>query len=216
MIKSFNEMMALNLSGHISKKPSFKRDKRTGELVKVGELEYLNWADCLALLHENGAEKVLFGNERTDAGELLFMNNNVLPFLRVFVEIDGDRRTLDYPLIDGSKDISMEKAVQSDLHNATQRAFVKCVAINWGLGLSLWQKEDADDQKAKDDQTIIENSNIYAIKTRIERMVTEKLKRGMEMPDLLASIGMRDAQFKKVMSSYFDMIALLEERLMQL
>ena len=216
MIKSFNEMMALNLSGHISKKPSFKRDKRTGELVKVGELEYLNWADCLALLHENGAEKVLFGNERTDAGELLFMNNNVLPFLRVFVEIDGDRRTLDYPLIDGSKDISMEKAVQSDLHNATQRAFVKCVAINWGLGLSLWQKEDADDQKAKDDQTIIENSNIYAIKTRIERMVTEKLKRGMEMPDLLASIGMRDAQFKKVMSSYFDMIALLEERLMRL
>jgi len=144
------------------------------------------------------------------------MNNNVLPFLRVFVEIDGDRRTLDYPLIDGSKDISMEKAVQSDLHNATQRAFVKCVAINWGLGLSLWQKEDADDQKAKDDQTIIENSNIYAIKTRIERMVTEKLKRGMEMPDLLASIGMRDAQFKKVMSSYFDMIALLEERLMRL
>ena len=216
MIKSFNEMMALNLTGHISKKPSFKRDKRTGELVKVGELEYLNWADCLALLHENGAEKVLFGNERTEAGELLFMNNNVLPFLRVFVEIDGDRRTLDYPLIDGSKDISMEKAVQSDLHNATQRAFVKCVAINWGLGLSLWQKEDADDQKAKDDQTIIENSNIYAIKTRIERMVTEKLKRGMEMPDLLASIGMRDAQFKKVMSSYFDMIALLEERLMRL
>ncbi len=216
MIKTFNEMMALNLTGHISKKPSFKRDKRTGELVKVGELEYLNWADCLALLHENGAEKVLFGNERTDAGELLFMNNGVLPFLRVFVEIDGDRRTLDYPLIDGSKDITMEKAVQSDLHNATQRAFVKCVAINWGLGLSLWQKEDADDQKAKDDQTIVENSNIYAIKTRIERRVTELLKRGMDMSDILASVGMRDAQFKKVMNSYFDMIALLEERLTQL
>jgi len=216
MIKTFNEMMALNLAGHISKKPSFKRDKRTGELVKVGELEYLNWADCLALLHENGAEKVLFGNDRTDAGELLFMNNGILPFLRVFVEIDGDRRTLDYPLIDGSKDISLEKAVQSDLHNATQRAFVKCVAINWGLGLSLWQKEDSDDQKAKDDQTIIENSNIYAIKTRIERRVTELLKRGMDMSDILVSVGMRDAQFKKLMSTYFDMIALLEERLMQL
>ena len=56
MIKTFNEMMALDLTGHISKKPSFKRDKRSGELVKVGELEYLNWADCLALLHEHGAD----------------------------------------------------------------------------------------------------------------------------------------------------------------
>lgn len=59
------------------------------------------------------------------------------PFVRVYVEVDGDRRELDYPVIDGARDISMDKLVQSDIHNATQRGFVKCVAINWGLGLSV-------------------------------------------------------------------------------
>lgn len=87
--------------------------------------------------------------------------------------MDGDHRELDYPVIDGARDISMDKLVQSDIHNATQRGFVKCVAINWGLGLSLWQKEENEEGKRRktegvsvrhNDQTTTKPPKIESIK----------------------------------------------------
>jgi len=211
-IKSFNEMMKLDLLEHISKKPTFKKDKVTGAYVKSGELDYLNWADCLMLLHQNGAEKVLFGNVRSAQDHPLFLAIDKAPFVRAYVEIDGDRRELDYPVIDGSTDISMERLMQSDIHNATQRGFVKCVAINWGLGLSLWQKEDELPKSPKDDLSI---HNIYAIKERIERLLTSRLQDGIPQRDLLAAIGMSERNYKNTMDAIGN-IALLEKKLREL
>ena len=131
MIKSFVELSGMDLSSHVSKKPVFKKDKSSGQYKNVGELDYLNWADCLDLLHENGAERVTFGNVRSQHDDHpVFLLNGGIPFVRVFVEIDGDRRELDYPVIDGSNNVSMDKLTQGDVHNASQRAFVKAVAIN--------------------------------------------------------------------------------------
>lgn len=194
-IKSFSELMGLDLSGNVSKKPVFKKNKQGG-YDKAGELDYLNWADCLSLLYQNGAEKVLFGNVRSGADHPLFLINGAAPFVRVYVEVDGDRRELDFPVIDGSNDISMEKLKQSDIHNATQRGFVKCVAINWGLGLSLWQREDKEAEKRRKPSDDLEFHNIMAIRERVNRTITKKMQDGMSMEDILSCMNLSEHDFK--------------------
>ena len=212
-IKNFAELMELDLKEHISKKPILK--KEGGEWKKIGELDYLSWPDCLWLLHQNGANKVVYGNVRSGADHPLFLIDGRAPFVRVYVEVDGDRRELDYPVIDGSRDISMDKLVQSDIHNATQRGFVKCVAINWGLGLSLWQKEEKEDGNRRKPSDDLEFHNIMAIKERVNRFITSKLQGGMSMEDVLSGIQLSQAQFSTVMK-YFDGIATFEQRLSRL
>lgn len=212
-IKNFAELMELNLKEHISKKPIMK--KEGGEWKKIGELDYLSWPDCLWLLHQNGAEKVIYGNVRSGADHPLFLIDGRAPFVRVYVEVDGDRRELDYPVIDGSRDISMDKLAQSDIHNATQRGFVKCVAINWGLGLSLWQKEENEEEKRRKPSDDLEFHNIMAIKERANRFITSKLQGGMSMEDILSGLQLSQAQFNTVMR-YFDGIATFEQRLSRL
>lgn len=213
-IKNFCEMIEIDLSEDVSKKPIFKKNKQGG-YEKVGYLDYLNWADCLHLLYKNGAEKVSFGNIRSGGDHPLFLINGASPFVRVYVDVDGDRRELDFPVIDGSNDISMEKLKQSDIHNATQRAFVKCVAINWGLGLSLWKREDKEAEKDKKPSDNLEFHNIMAIKTRVEKFITSKLQSGMSMEDILSCIQLSQAQFNSIMR-YFNGIAAFEERLSRL
>lgn len=215
MIKGFNELAHMDLSKHVSKKPVFKKDKASGQYKKVGELDYLNWADCLELLHENGAEHVTFGNVRSRDDHPVFLLNGGIPFVRVFVEVDGDRRELDYPIIDGSNNVSMDKLNQGDVHNASQRAFVKAVAINWGLGLSLWQKEEREGEKDRKPQDNLEYHNIWAIKKRIEMFITSKAQGGMSMDDILSCLNMSDIQYKNAMRA-FDGIAEFEKRLARL
>lgn len=212
-IKNFAELMELDLKEHISQKPILK--KEGGEWKKIGELDYLSWPDCLWLLHQNGAEKVIYGNVRSGADHPLFLIDGRAPFVRVYVEVDGDRRELDYPVIDGARDISMDKLVQSDIHNATQRGFVKCVAINWGLGLSLWQKEENEEGKRRKPSDDLEFHNIMAIKERVNRFITSKLQGGMSMEDILSGLQLSQAQFDTAMR-YFDGIATFERRLSRL
>ena len=143
MIKSFGELYEADLSKYIEKKPTFVWDKKQSKLVESDKkLDYISWVNAVLLLHQHGAIEVKYGNYYSADGHSLFLVNGGLPEIHIWVEIDGDRRDITYPIIDGSKDITMDKITQSDIHNATQRAMVKCVAINWGLGLKLWQKEE--------------------------------------------------------------------------
>lgn len=151
MLAPFKELLEFDISKYVSKKPIFKYDKIQNKFVESGAyLDYISWVDCLILLYENGAEHVEYGNMRNAEGHSLFTYGGGLPEVRVFVEIDGKRYEATYPLIDGSKDIGMDKATQSDVHNASQRAFVKCVAINTGLGLKLWQKEEQQQKEPRE------------------------------------------------------------------
>jgi hypothetical protein len=213
-LKPFKELVAIDLTEHISKKPTFK--KQGDRFVETGSLDYLSWADCLFLLYENGAEKVLFNNIRSAADHPLFMYGEIAPFVRVFVEIDGDRRELDYPLIDGSNDIRPDKITQSDIHNATQRAFVKCVAINWGLGLPLWQKEE----KVKPEKSPFDDPdahNLWEIKKRMEVLITDIMKqKGWDQRELCQAIGMKETIFTSTMTAAFNNIGLLEQRLREI
>lgn len=216
-IKPFLELKNIDLTGKTSKKPVFKK-AASGRLEKAGELDYLSWADCLVLLYENGAENVVYGNIHDENNHPLFDKNKEYPFVRVFVEIDGDHREMDFPVIDGSKDIKMESLAQSDIHNATQRAFVKCVAINWGLGLSLWQKEEKNDEEMKTPADDIFFHNALQIKTRIEQLVTVKLQNGRTMEDIYAVLddgcGITKAQkrYSAILTALSNSVA-LEQKL---
>lgn len=215
-IKPFSEMLNVSLDGKISQKPTRKKNKKTGEWEPGPPIDYLNWADALSLLHENGAECVKFGNVRSRSDHPVFLLDGTLPFVRVYVDVDGDRRELDYPVIDGSKDIEISKMQQSDVHNATQRAFVKCVAVNWGLGLGLWSKEEKKNEGDKDKMVLEEMSSIFAIKTRIEKLVTEKMKStNMSQDDVFRILHLSRKQ-QEMIWGYFKTIDTLETELRKL
>ena len=117
MIKDFDELYKLDISSKVKKYQGF---------------DYLNWLDCLMLLRENGAGVVSY-----DCSEIFELRTGGA-LVMVWVEIDDKRCSITHPVASGDVNISEPKAL--DVGFAIQRAFVKCVAINWGLGLSLWEK----------------------------------------------------------------------------
>lgn len=182
MIKSFNELKEVEVK--ITKKPKFKYNKRTQEFEeeKGKEIDTFSWVDCLTELHKNGAEKVIYENIENPNGGLLYKDENNCISIKIFVDIDGDRRELIYPVIDGNKDIKLEKVTQSDIYNAKQRAFVKCVALNWGLGLSLWEKNDIEE---KIDKEVKE----YSVATAFRQIVNTTAKKLGSVEEMLKKLG---------------------------
>lgn len=177
MIKSFKELYEVDVP--ITKKPTFKKNKNTGKYEQVGDVDTLNWADCLKCLYDNGAEKVTFEHIPNDKGELVFVDQNNAISIKLFVEIDGDRREIIYPVIDGSKTVAISEITALDIHVAKMRGFVKAVALNWGLGLRLWQKnENCDEVKTEKEELSIAEQFRYLVNTATKKCggVNEMLK----------------------------------------
>ena len=190
MIKKFTELYDVDVP--ITKKPTFKKDKATQTFVKVEgkDIDTLSWVDCLTCLYENGAEKVIFENVPNEKGELLYKDENNAISIKVFVEIDGDRREIIYPLIDGNKDVAFDKLTQSDIYNAKQRAFVKCVAVNWGLGLKLWKKDDPDKTEKEEEKSLAE---------QFRTLVNTAVKECGSIPEMLKHLnGVSEKKIKEL------------------
>lgn len=145
-LKQFKDLYAIDIAQHVKKKPTFFKEVKNGksQFVKTPEdkwLDYLEWSTVITLLYEHGAECVRYGCENNSNGYPAFYDNQGKnPFVRVWVRVDDEQFHLDYPVVDGSN--AKEYPNQSAIHYAQQRAFVKCVAINTGLGLKLWQKDE--------------------------------------------------------------------------
>jgi hypothetical protein len=142
-LKSFQELYEVDLSNHTRKKPTFYKDKQTGKLKYTDEskwLDYIEWATVITLLYQHGAKKVRFGSYKNENGYPAFYKDGKRPFVRVWVSIDGETFEMDFPVIDGNR--ADEDPNQLTIHKAQQRGMVKCVAINTGLGLKLWQNEE--------------------------------------------------------------------------
>src|SRR5699024_4267978 len=123
----------LDISNEVQKRPV----KRNSNIT----LDYLEWANCIKLLYENGAKKVKYGMIKNENNYPCFYNHNgEAPFVSVWVEIDGERYEEDYPVTNGIYPVSNPN--QLEINKAKQRGFVKAVAINTGLGLGLWIKEE--------------------------------------------------------------------------
>lgn len=214
MLKPYAELSKIDVLPRCDYREA-KNDK--GQKIKV---PYLNWATCKTMLHENGAEVVYFRPLRDENGSYLFSSKNVENkdgrrtgcwFVSVEIHIDDMVFPMDMPLMNGSLVVYEDTLNQLRIANAHARAFVKGVAIYTGLGFSLWDDEK-DTEKDQDD---LSGHSIWAIKERIERLITFKEQSGLEHQDLLANLGLNERQFRALMAS-FGNIDHLEKTLLRL
>ena len=202
MLKSWNEMRSLDISKYVK--------KRDGA-------DYLPWASCLKLLHENGAEVVTFRALVNENGSSLFMsdqtftdkngNTNRCYEARVEVFIDGTTFGISYPVMNGIAPVRDNLMNQNSVHKAQARAFVKAVAINTGLGFDLWL-DDAD----LDDTDDLTKHNLFSIKERMQIAYTRAFKKGMTTKEIAEKVGMTEDEVK-VVFTYFDQLDRFERKL---
>ena len=202
MLKSWNEMRKLDISKYVK-----QRDKA----------DYLPWASCLMLLYENGAEKVVITPQVTESGSSLFMseqtfadkngNTNRCYEVRVTVIIDDNCYEISYPVTNGINAVRDNLMNQNAVHKAQMRAFVKCVAINTGLGFDLWC-DDSDLEETED----LSKHNLMAIKERMQQSYTRAIKKGMTTRDIADRLGMTEDEVR-VVFTYFDQLNRFEQKL---
>lgn len=213
MLKKFDELYAIDVRPYCD----FKKGK--DDNGKEIEIPYLNWAKCVTLLHENGAETVYFTPLKNDDGSYLFTSRDVKNkdgrttscyFVSVEIHIDDLVFTQDLPLLNGNLVVYDDTLNQLRISNAHTRAFVKGVAIRTGLGFSLWA-DDFEGEKATSEDLSIHN--IWKIKTRIEEQITAKMKNGMTTTELCGKLGIKEKNLQDMLGNYFNNIAWLENAL---
>ena len=201
-IKSWNEMRKLDISKFVKTR---------------NKADYLPWAECLTLLYENGAEEVRFEALVNENGSSLFMSeetftdkakgSNRCYEVRVKVTIDGKSYTMSYPVLNGIISVRDGSMDQNAVHKAQMRAFVKCVAINTGLGFNLWM-DDADIEEVDD----LSKHSLWAIKDRVQIAYTNAIKKGMSTADIAKALNKTEDEVR-LMFTYFDQIHRLEQEL---
>ncbi|GGJ86212.1 hypothetical protein GCM10007063_05900 [Lentibacillus kapialis] len=167
-LKSFDELFKLDLTDEVAKRPVKKNSNLT--------LDYLEWANCIKLLHENGAETVKYGMNKNENNYPCFFNHNgEAPFVSVWVEIDGERYEEDYPVVNGIYVVNQPN--QLDINKAKQRGFVKAVAINTGLGLGLWIKEEQVLNNDKEVQKEMNKDEGKSLNDQITKLFAQSLQK---------------------------------------
>ena len=209
MLKSYDELRKLDLSQYIE-----KRDN----------IDYINWARIIDLLHENGAEKVYFEPVPNEQGSSLYMTNqtytdskgNVNKVYETAVHIVID--DLDWiqrgPVMNGSNPVKDNSMSQQRLWNSQTRLFVKGVAIRTGLGFNLWLKEEENNDKASkwDD---LSYHDITKIKERCQEEYTKLLKAGLSVKDIADKLHKTEDEIKAIFS-YFDTLNTFEKDLLNI
>ena len=202
-IKSWNEMRKVDISKYVK-----QRDKA----------DYLPWANCMVLLYENGAEKVLFETLTDVNGSSLFMSHEVFTDknggtnrcyeVRVKVTIDDNVYFFSYPVMNGINAVRDNLMNQNAVHKAQMRAFVKCVAINTGLGFDLW-RDDSDIENDADD---LSKHSLWAIKERMQQAYTRAVKNGMSTGDIAKAVNKTEDEVR-LLFTYFDQLNRFEQEL---
>ena len=206
MIKSFNEMRAIDISPYVK--------ERDG-------ISYLPWARCKDILHKNGAEKVYFEPVLSKEGSSLFMTEkefvdkdkktNRCYEVEVKIVIDDLTFNMRSPLMNGANPVKDNSLSQQRVWNAQTRAFVKGVAIHTGLGFDLWLDDEALPPET-DETDDINSHNIMTIKKRCQELYTSKMMKNMSTKDIAEALGKTEDEVKAIFS-YFEIIRKFEEDL---
>ena len=206
--KSFEEMRKIDITKYLK--------KRDG-------IDYLNWADCKAILHDNGAEKVYFTPITNKDGSSLFMSEkefvdksgvaNRCYETRIKVVIDDLEFEMQSPVMNGANPVKDNSMSQQRVWNSMTRSFVKGVAIYTGLGFDLWASEEKNEETNNYEDNLYIH-NIYKIKQRIEEKLTQKIANGMTQEEVLKNIGRGISlkQWNEYMT-YFDIINKIDKEL---
>ena len=204
MLKSWTELCELDISKYVK--------KRDGN-------EYLPWSSCLKLLYENGAERVAIRTLTDMNGSSLFMseqvfkdkndNTNRCYEVRVEVVIDGSAYSLSYPVMNGINPVRDNLMNQNAVHKAQMRAFVKCVAINTGLGFKLW----LDDSDIDDGGEDLSKHSLRACQERIQIQYTNLLKKGMTTKEIADKLRTNESTINYMLTKSFDDLVHFEKDL---
>ena len=191
--KSFQEMLKVDVQTFV--KP------RDGA-------EYLPWAACKKLLHDNGAEEVMFwpvpgpDGSTLRKSDAIFIDKNSVAnrCYEVLVHIKVDNLEWDtvYPVINGNNPVKDNSMSQLRVHNAVRRAFVKGVAERTGLGFSLW----LDDDDLKEEVDDLSKHSLAKCKQRFEELVTAKINAGLPLNIMADRLGMDVDTFRAKFSLY--------------
>ena len=203
-IKPYAEMRKIDVSPFV--------EKRDGN-------DYLNWAMCKELLHQNGAETVYFEPCVNDKGSSLFMseqsfedgkgNKNRCYEVRVHIVIDDLEFDAQFPLMNGNNPVKDNSMSQQRVWNAQTRAFVKGVAMRTGLGFDLWLKNDFTSKTTEDDLT---KHSLFAIKERMQQTYTKLIKKKMSTKDIAEALELTEDEVK-VIFTYFEQLDRFEQKL---
>ena len=207
MLKSFAELRRIDVTPYIK--------KRDGA-------DYLPWATVVDLLHEHGAEKVWYQPLQNENGSSLFMseqtftdksgNVNRCYEVRIEVTVDDDTFIYSYPLLNGINPVKDNSLNQNVVHKAIQRAFVKAIAVRYGVGFSLWSREEID---APDEDDLTKH-NIFAIKERFQQEYTKVLRdKHLTTKEIAEKCEMSEDEVK-VLFTFFDQLDRFEKKLMAL
>lgn len=197
-LKPFEELRKVDISKHIQ--------KRDG-------LDYLPWADCVALLHEHGAKDVYWLPIPAADGSSLHRSekqftgksglSNCVYETQIEIHIDDMVWVMTSPVMNGSNPVQDNSMTQLRVWTSMCRSFVKGVAIRTGLGFDLWMKTES----AEDDSESVTNHSIRKVQERVLEMITALNKRGMTVPDIAKELDMTE----EVLRSYFAQYSALFE-----
>lgn len=200
MLKSFKELREIDVNEYCDTRDG-KDDK--GNPIKI---PYLPWAKCLNLLYDNGAERVRYRALQTPEGSFVFCSEHhendkgregACYFVIVEVDIDGDVNTLPFPVMNGTAVVYKDTLNQLRVSNAIQRAFVKCVAVNTGLGIRLWEKDAETSENGKQPEEVFPHTPML-VKEQIERIITAKLKSVGTLDEVLKKLGISERNLKSI------------------
>lgn len=203
MLKPYSELVKLDISEHCD-----ERDK----------LLYLNWAKCVDLLHQNGAEQVYFTPIKNENGSSLFMsdkefvdkNGNINRCYEVGVHIVIDDLEFDMtgPLMNGTNPVKDNSLSQQRVWNCQTRLFVKGVAIRTGLGFNLWLKEEMEQGKFDDD---LSKHDLRKCQQRLSELITVKQQGGVTLQQMADAVGMEFAEFRAIFTWYGKLLKIEEK-----
>lgn len=193
MLKDFKTLQAIDVSKYTEKRDGF---------------DYLNWARCKALLHENGAEIVMWEPYTNEKGSSLIMSDrefhdkdgnvsNCCYEVRVRITIDDLVFEQQAPLMSGKTPVKDYYLTAQQVYNAQARAFVKGVAIRTGLGFDLWLKEDTGPGMDED----LSQHKIWAIRKRFEQTFSQLIAKGQNMPDIMGACNSNEKIIKRAMDA---------------
>ena len=193
--KTFKEMLAVDVRPYV--KP------RDGA-------DYLPWASCKKLLHDSGAETVMFwpvpgpDGSTLRKSDITFTDKNgaVNRCYEVLVHIKVDELEWDivYPVLNGNNPVKDNSMSQLRVHNAIRRAFVKGVAERTGLGFSLWLNvDDLPDEEPVED---LSKHSLAKCKQRFQELVTAKINAGIPLNVMADRLGMDVETFRSKFSLY--------------
>lgn len=198
--KSFNEMMAVDVSGYIK-----QRDK----------IDYLPWAACKKLLHDHGAETVMFWPVPGPDGSTLRKSDmafadksgieNRCYEVLVHIKVDDMEWDIAYPVMNGNNPVKDNSLNQLRVHNAVRRAFVKGVAERTGLGFNLWLGEDDLPDNEADD---LSKHNIMKCKQRLTELITAKINSGIPLNVIADRLNMDEETLRSKFSLYGELARL--------